>query len=191
MNTHFKTALILVCFFLSAGAFAQTFAIEKEKSNIHWTGKAAFNSYSLKGSLKISKGHIEIENNKVNKLNIVVDMSSLDHSNKRLKSHLRSKDFFQVKKYKTAHFSISNPIAIKDSRVELTGTMKIKNAEKSEAINAILMIQEEEIVLNFSADLDRTKYGITYNSPNVFKKLKENAIADHFNLSGILTFQKE
>lgn len=37
--------------------------------------------------------------------------------------------------------------------------------------------------------MDRTQYGVNHNSPSIFKRLKEDAIADEFVLKGELIFQ--
>lgn len=53
-------------------------------------------------------------------------MESLDHENKDLKSHLRGKDFFEVKKHKEAKFVLSEPAVITNNKVVLTRNLTIK-----------------------------------------------------------------
>ena len=66
--------------------------------------------------------------------------------------------------------------------------MSIKNKAVSEEITAWINITDKLVTITFDAELDRTQYGITYNSPSLFTKLKDQAIADEFNLKGKLSF---
>ncbi len=117
-------------------------------------------------------------------------MNSLDHEIKDLKQHLRSKDFFEIRKYKTATFKLLKPSHIKNGKVLIRGVMKIKDKQNQEEINAKLIIEDTSIRIQFNVEIDRTKYGVKYNSPSFFKKLKENAIANKFTLKGNVLFKR-
>jgi polyisoprenoid-binding protein YceI len=188
-----KNLTILIITLLAAFAIdvqAQEFKLDNKKSEINWTGKAAFNSYSLTGTLASEEGNIVIKDNQIETLEVVIDMKSLNHENKRLKSHLRGKDFFEVKKYTKATFTLDKSTDVKDGHAELSGTLKIKNSAHSEKIKAVVMIQDDKVLLTFNTEIDRTKYGVKFNSPTFFKKMKENAIADAFKLEGGFVFVK-
>ncbi|EAQ42460.1 MULTISPECIES: YceI family protein [unclassified Polaribacter] len=176
-----------ISLFISMSISAQKFNLESKNSNISWTGKAAFNAYALTGSLKAKSGEILIENDSIKKLEVIIDMKSLDHSNKDLKKHLRNKDFFEVKKYQTATFKLLNSVKLVKGKILLVGNMTIKNITKKEEIE-VEIHKNENINLQFTTNLDRTKYGVKFNSPSFFKKMKENAIADEFVLKSELTF---
>lgn len=180
-NLHLFTLLLLI----SVNSFTQS--LNTKKSTISWTGKAAFNSYSLTGNLFAKSGTLVIKNDSITKLEVVIDMKSLDHKNKDLKKHLRNKDFFEVKKYKTASFTLLNPVKINEGKAVLIGNMTIKNTTKKEIIE-VEINQEKGMEINFKTSLDRTKYGVKFNSPSFFKKMKENAIADEFSLTSNLFF---
>ena len=188
-----KNLTILIITLLAAFAMdvqAQEFKLDNKKSEINWTGKAAFNSYSLTGTLTSEAGNIIIKDNQIESLEVIIDMKSLNHENKRLKSHLRGKDFFEVKKYSQATFTLDKPTAVQDGHAELSGTLKIKNSAHSENIQAIVKIEDNKVLLTFNTEIDRTKYGVKFNSPTFFKKMKENAIADSFKLAGGFVFVK-
>lgn len=187
---NLKITLFALLFSIVCASQAQEFKLDNKKSEINWTGKAAFNSYELTGTLSSEEGTILIKNNQIETLEVVIDMKSLNHENKRLKSHLRGKDFFEVKKYTKATFKLDNATEIVDGQAELSGTLKIKNSEHSENIKATIKIKEDTVVLTFNTQIDRTKYGVKFNSPTFFKKMKENAIADSFKLTGGFVFVK-
>lgn len=185
-----KKALNIILLFVSINTIqAQTFSLNNNTSELSWTGKAAFNSYSLTGTLTSEQGSIMINDNTIESLVVNVDMKSLDHQNKRLKTHLRGKDFFEVKKYNTATFTLKDPIEIVNGEAELTGTFTIKGTSHQEKMKATIVIEENKVTLSFDTEIDRTKYGVKFNSPSFFKKMKENAIADLFILKGKLHFQ--
>ncbi len=187
---NLKITFIAILTALTFNAQAQEFKLDNNKSEINWTGKAAFNSYSLTGTLTSEAGNIIIKDNLIESLEVVIDMKSLNHENKRLKSHLRGKDFFEVKKYAQATFTLDEPTTVQDGHAELSGTLKIKNSAHSENIKAIVKIEDNKVLLTFNTEIDRTKYGVKFNSPTFFKKMKENAIADSFKLEGGFVFVK-
>lgn len=187
---NLKNLFIAIFTVFAFNAQAQEFKLDNKKSEINWTGKAAFNSYSLTGTLTSEEGKIVIKDNQIETLEVVIDMKSLNHENKRLKSHLRGKDFFEVKKYAKATFTLDKPTAVKDGHAELSGTLKIKNSTHLEKIKAVVKIQDDKVLLTFNTEIDRTKYGVKFNSPTFFKKMKENAIADAFKLEGGFVFVK-
>ncbi len=57
--------LIFSLILIVPSSFAQNYKVQKNESELFWTGKAAFNSYTLTGSLNILKGHLEISNNTI------------------------------------------------------------------------------------------------------------------------------
>lgn len=176
----------LYCF----GSEAQTYQLDNDKSTVEWIGKAAFNSYAPKGTLKSKSGTLIIENKKIKKLTLIIDMKSLHHDNKDLKSHLRNKDFFEVKKYTNAIFKLVEPVTVKQGKVTFIGDMIIKNNTRREQFFVTLDQEVKELKITYEISLDRTKYGVKFNSPSFFKKLKENAIADEFKIKGVLVLTK-
>jgi polyisoprenoid-binding protein YceI len=189
MRTLQKTLAAFIILLATTTMYAQEYKVDKEQSKLNWTGKAAFNAYTLSGVLKIKTGNLIIKDNRIEQLKITIDMTSLDHSNGDLKKHLRSKDFFEVKKYPTAIFTLSKPVSIKGDEVTLQGTMKIKKMSREETIIAKISVKDNTVKISIDTKLDRTKYGVKFNSPSFFKKMKENAIADQFILKGDFLFR--
>ena len=183
-----KAKIITVLLVLvSVSITAQKLNLDNKKSTIFWTGKAAFSTYKLTGSLIAKEGEILIKNDSIIELKVVIDMQSLNHKNKDLKKHLKNKDFFEVKKYKTATFSLINPIKIENEKAIIIGNMTIKNKTQKEVIEVCIK-HSKEIQIDFTTTLNRINYGVKFNSPSFFKSLKQNAIADEFILTTNLIF---
>ncbi|OZV69309.1 YceI family protein [Winogradskyella aurantia] len=181
---HLYAILLLLCF--STQIFSQTKSISLDNSDLKWTGKAAFSTYALTGNLAFKHGEVTIKNDSIIDLVISVDMTSLEHENKTLKSHLRSEDFFEVKTYRTATFKLSQSSKIGNGPFEVVGYLTIKDITKLKKFSVAL--NNDYSILSFNIGIDRTEYVVTFNSPSFYEKLKEDAIADIFNLAGSIEF---
>ncbi|WP_299678227.1 YceI family protein [uncultured Dokdonia sp.] len=188
MKTYITLFFLSICSLLFS---QEIYIVTKNSSTLTWGGKAAVGGYAPEGTLQIQKATITCENNTITTLEIIVDMTSLYQENKQLSGHLRDKDFFHVKKYKTAKFTLSEPAAISSGTCILNGYMTIKDTKNKEQVKATVTMQEGMISIAFNHTMDRTTYGVNYNSPSIFKSLKENVIADDFTLKGSLTFIKK
>jgi len=180
--------IFLILFFVVNQPFAQQFKLDERKTELNWTGKAAFNSYSLSGTIQAKSGTLEMTDNGITAATFVVDMPTIDAEIAQLVKHLRSKDFFQVKKYPETTFVLTKPIDWTAKKAY--GDLTIKN--KTQPVVLTLSSIKKTgagLEINGSATIDRTAFGIYYNSPNYFDKLKENAIADAFELNFKLAFR--
>ncbi|WP_299434804.1 YceI family protein [uncultured Aquimarina sp.] len=169
---------------------SQNYKLDKKKSFISWTGKAAFSSYSLKGTIAPEQGTLAITNNTISTLDITINMKSIDHENNDLKKHLKNEDFFEVKTFPKATFLIKNATEINNKKAILNGELTIKGKTNTENIPVSIKQTKSGISLTFNHTIDRTQYGVNHNSPSIFKRMKENAIADEFILEGTLVFSK-
>jgi hypothetical protein len=165
---------------LNVGSFSDLPGRNTKTETLQWIGKAAYNSYSLKGTVDVKSVRSRASSERIEDLYVEIDMTSLDHENKELRSHLRSTDFFEVKTFKTASFTLSEPALIENNQATLIGMMQIKNIRKKETF--VVNVKEDQLVIDLS--INRTNYGITFNSPTFFEKLKDQAIADEFILKG-------
>ena len=162
-----------------------------EPTTINWQGKAAVGGYAPEGTLQMDNGSLIISENTLQSLELTIDMTSLSQENQQLSKHLKEEDFFHTSVYPTATFILSEVTALDDSRVELTGTMTIKGIERDETIAAAVETNDDQIIITFRHRMDRTHYNVVYNSPSVFKRIKENAIADEFEIWGSISFEKQ
>ena len=181
---------ISIILFLAQIAIAQNYELEASKSQVSWTGKAAFNAYSLSGSLQAENAQLKIADGQLLSANLLIDMKTLAAENKDLEKHLRSKDFFEVKKYPKASFVLTESSPFTAGRQTLRGNLIIKEQSHPADIQIEISQQQGKYTVKGSMKIDRTQYGIYYNSPNVFTNLKEQAIADEFELNFSLKFKE-
>lgn len=165
-----------------------SYKLDATQSSITWTGKAAFTSFSLTGQISPSAGEMKWDHGNITSGFLEVDMNTITHDEKDLVKHLMSDDFFDVKNHPTAKFLLTN---VRPSGSELNfvdGEMTIRGKTEKETAEAKIAQRGQNIVFVFDLTLDRTKYGVNHNSPNIFKDLKDDAIADEIVLSCELVF---
>jgi polyisoprenoid-binding protein YceI len=182
-------ALIAYSLLIAGNLPAQKYQLQSTLSQLEWTGKAAYSAYALSGTLQASEGHFTLEEGRIVNASLVIDMQSLDAEIKDLKKHLRSDDFFDVKRFPIATFELTEPTELNEGSIILSGIFTIKGVSKPETLRLNAQKRSGTWVFVGTFSLDRTQYGIYYNSPNFFKNLKQEAIADEIEMAFSLVFQ--
>ena len=183
-----KKYIILPIFLLSIICRSQTLQLDTKQSVISWTGKAAVGNYSLSGTVLPLRGEITMERDSIRKGELVVNMKSISSDIARLTKHLKSADFFEVKKYPEAIFSLLSVQKIVDT-IKIDGSMKIKSTSHKEVLSLQGTKEKEGFRLKGKINIDRTRYGIYFNSNSFFQNLGSQAIADNFTLDVDLFFR--
>jgi len=181
--------LFITLLFVTHFITAQTLQLDTKASTLQWTGKAAFSAYSLSGTLEAKSGTVQLTNDQITAATLTLDMPSIESEIRQLVKHLKSDDFFEVKKFKTADFVLTSPLHWAKAKTA-TGNLTIKNVTKpTELVLTKVERNGNTVHLSGTAQVDRTAYGIYYNSPNYFENLKQDAIADVFELEFELVFK--
>lgn len=186
---RFVCMLGLIC--LAGICPGQSLLLLIEESQVNWTGSAAIGSYQLGGSLTTEKGFLEIGEGLVMKGLVVLDMKSLVSETAGLCDHLRKKDFFHVKKYPQASFELSRPCPLIEGKAVVEGILAIRGVQKQVQIPVELALEGELIELKARLVIDRTEYGMRYNSPSFFENLGNQAIANEMVVDVRLIFIPE
>ncbi len=119
----------------------------------------------------------------------IVDMTSLTVDDlkgmkkKFLTKHLKSDDFFDVKKHATSSLIFTEVIKAKNSYA-ITADLTIKGITKPVSIYMGIVDNKATTKLK----INRTHYNIKYRSTSFFDNLKNKAINDEFDLDVTLTF---
>lgn len=184
-----KNFIILVISILSFNSiYSQQYKLDTESSKIKWIGRAAVGSYSPEGSLKPLMGLLVIDQDSIKRLEVKINMKSLNSEYPKLTKHLKSKDFFEVKKFDKSRFLMIIPAKIINNKANIEGQFEIKGKIRKEKIEINLNRQNNRIIITDGLSLDRTAYGIIYNSESFFDDLKDQAIADLFEVELNLEF---
>ena len=178
---RFLCLLLLAPFPLLAQS-RQVLAIDGKSSSLTWTGHAEVGTYAPSGSLSIRAGKIALEGGSFAGADLVIDMDSMTQANADLLHHLKSADFFDVQKYPTAEIRID-----RYAGGMVFGSMTIKG--KSAPLQAPVKVTQENghFLIVGKVTVDRTQYGITYNSASFFSSLGDHAIRNTFEVEFSLT----
>lgn len=169
--------------------------IDTSKSVIEWKGSKVVGS-SHNGKIKIKSGEVNFNGDKPMGANVVIDMNSITNDDlpkkkqPRLVGHLKSDDFFDVKKYPEAKLSLNKFKKKTKTSYEVSGTLTLKN--KTKPISFIVKSANSKTTTSqFTANLtiDRTKWDVRYGSGKFFKGLGDKMISDDIELKVTLALK--
>lgn len=156
--------------------------IDVKNSKITWTGEKLTGSHT--GSINLKDGHFEMESGKLVGGEFTVDMTSISVTDLegemkgKLEGHLSSDDFFGVKNYSTAKFTIKTAAEKSDGVYGVSGDLTIKGITNPIAFDLKLA----DNLATTTLVIDRTKYDIRYGSGSFFDNLGDKTIYDDFTL---------
>ena len=185
---NFKTIAIALFVAVSTIATAQSKKVDASKSTINWVGKKVTGQHS--GTVNIQSGNLIFKGKKLTGGTFVVDMTSLTATDikgeyaAKLDGHLKADDFFGTDKYPTSKL-VFKKIASKGNGVyTVTADLTIKDV--TAPVKFDITVKGDTATTTFK--VDRTKYGIKYNSGNFFENLGDKTINDDFELTVSLKF---
>lgn len=167
---------------------AQTKKIDASKSTIEWVGKKVTGQHN--GTVNFKDGAVVLKGNKLVGGSFTVDMTSLtatDLSGEyqgKLNGHLKADDFFGTDKFPTATLVIKK-IGAKSANV-YTATADLTIKGITQPVTFDMTVNGNTATTAFN--VDRTKYGIKYNSKSFFESIGDKAIYDEFELKVTLKF---
>jgi polyisoprenoid-binding protein YceI len=182
-----KIILALAFAVSTMDANAAAYKVDTKASKVDWKGtKKIGNFHSGKISLKDG----QVQTNDKNELvggNFVIDMTTITNddlaadpdSQKKLVGHLSSADFFDVKKYPTSIFKITNVTKKTGNDYLLKGDLTIK--DKTHSIEFPAEVKPTATGLKGEAKfkIDRTKWDVKFGSGNFFKELTADKIINN------------
>ncbi len=160
----------LVLAFLMAPLHAITLEVDPEQSKIHWQGQKIKAGSEHKGTLKIKKATVNVDQNR-NLLGgtIVIDMLSLENIDlsgqwkKKLETHLHSEDFFNTQKFNEAYFKIVKVTPSRSDLYSVTGNLTIRGVTRSETFDVRVIRHPKQLQATGLIEFDRQNYGVKHN----------------------------
>ena len=186
-NLKIITIALIVAFGTTV-AKAQIKKVDVKKSTITWVGKKVTGEHS--GTVNIQEGNLIFKKGKVAGGNFTVDMTSLTATDlsgdwkAKLDGHLKSEDFFGTEKNPTSTLKFTKIASKSKGIYKVTANLTIKGI--TNPVNFDLAVKGNKASTKFN--IDRTKYGIKYNSKSFFDSIGDKAIYDDFELSVNLVF---
>lgn len=168
------------------------FKVQASESKVFWTGKKVSGEHT--GVISIKNGKIVLDGDTFVSAKINIDMSSIIctdienvNYNQKLVGHLKSDDFFSVGKFPESNFKATQFDAIsgaKSGEVNYTvkGMLSIKGNSHEISFPAKLEVKNNQLLVDATLSVDRTKWDIKYGSGSFFDGLGDKMIKDKFDL---------
>jgi polyisoprenoid-binding protein YceI len=161
-------------------------AIDTKESVVTWKGSGPMGAHT--GYVYISQGELVIENSQLVGGTVEVDMGTIEGNDHRadnnLINHLKDPDFFDVKRFPLSTIAIITTESTNNENKKITGNLTIKGITHPVSFPATMEVTDGVVKANGKLVIDRTLWGIRYNSGKFFDNLKDQVIADsiEFNI---------
>jgi polyisoprenoid-binding protein YceI len=185
MKNQFQLKLYITFIFMYFSfTQAQNLTANISESNIRWygeeiTGKTHF------GNLSFKEAQIEIQDGVINGGKFVVDMNTLSVEDLsgggklKLEGHLKSDDFFSVKKNPQATLKITQKAKVNGETQTLYGDLIIKGIKNP--IDCTIIFGDNKTAVA-RMTFDRSKYNVRFRSGSFFENLGDKLILDDIRL---------
>lgn len=165
--------------------------VDTTNSVLNWKGAKPTGTHN--GTVSLKSGGLLVEEGVLKGGEFVVDMTTISNLDMKgqdgapkIEGHLKSADFFDVEKYPTSTFTITN-VTSADGKLSVTGNLQIKDVTKSITIPA--MMSTEGGVTTFKSEtfnVNRADFNVKYGSKSFFDDLKDKFIEDMMEMSFVV-----
>ena len=147
-------------------AGAQKYLITPQNSKIDFIGSQVAGTHS--GSFQKFNGEIDYTGQpETSRVNVTIDVSSLNADDPKLTAHLKTPDFFDVAKYPTATF-VSTAIKAggdKGASHTVTGNLTMHGVTKSVTFPATISASGNAVNVDANFSINRKDFNINYAGP--------------------------
>lgn len=171
-------AFSLVFSLLAAQPASSTYHADPKASQIFWTGHAEVGTYAPTGTVQLRQGSFEYDGRTLRNGRFEFDMRTIEQEQAQLAEHLRAPEFFDVATYPTAVFVLRE---VRNGTA--TGQLTLKGVTKPVQFPVRVKPEPRGLLrIQGTATIDRTQFGINYNSSSFFQNLGSYAIRNEFEL---------
>jgi len=193
-QTVFKSILCLIALFLIINLNAQSekLPIDTSKSEIKWIGEYAFYFGGHEGTIDFKEGYFIKTGKLITGGEFIIDMNSISSTDMEnpearadLDKHLKNEDFFKTDEYPEAKLVIRNVEYENPERTKVYADLTVKDITRPINFRGILNFEKKQMTTKFK--IDRTLWGVTFNSKEVEGKLKDGLISDAIGFEVLLS----
>jgi polyisoprenoid-binding protein YceI len=196
---------VIILFMLTVGSgyvlsqgTQTTYLLSKDESVLYWKAYYVI-SGGHEGTMHFFSGKITTTPDRQLKGEFVLDMNSIENTDINpkedgdgLEEHLRSDDFFSTLFYTKGFFSILKTEALaKPDQFAVTGFLTLKALTHQISFPATIRTEKDVMKVKAEITIDRTKWGINYNSKTIFGDLKDGVISDNIDIRLDLTLKNQ
>lgn len=187
---------LLVCSILANAQLTNgSHTLSLAESVITWKVGYSIGTKGHEGTLKLTSGSILVKDGIIQGGNFTIDMNSVRATDmtgegaKDLEDHLKGDDFLSTKNFPKGYFTVLNSVS-NSGKLNASGYLILKGI--SNTINFPITVTETNVAITIKSEftVDRTLWGINYQSGSIFGTLKDEAISDTMNIALNFTFKK-
>ena len=177
-----------------------TYVLVAEESSMTWQGsRPLIPGYMDSGTIDIIAGSATVVSSSLQEGAITVDATSISATETgrgdgetMLTRHLKSADWFDAETFGTIEFVLTGTETAEDGSVTVSGDLTIKDTTELVSFPAVVR-QDGDVITVIATDveLDRTKWGVNYQSGSFFSDLGEKLIDDMFHVSFTAVFRAQ
>ncbi|MDN5201036.1 YceI family protein [Fulvivirgaceae bacterium BMA10] len=174
-----------------------TYKVNAESSSVAWLGRKI--AYGHNGTVDLAGGSLVFANSVLTSGSFEIDMTTIKNldlddagKNKKLVGHLKSDDFFSVKKFPKATFKITSAKKEKSEHGNymITGDLTIKGITHPLTFAANVEENGGKVIADAKMTFDRAKYNVKFQSGSFFENLGDKAIYDDIEMTIKLVAEK-
>ena len=167
---------------------AEVYTVDKTASSIEWKGFSPTDTHN--GTIGLESGALNVANGKVVGGSFIIDMASIavldipvdKKGNAKLVGHLTNADFFDVEKYPSAVFTITE-VTDAEGKTMLSGNLTLKEVKNNVTFPVTITNEGGAVTITSEAfSIDRTKWNVQYGSKSIFDNLGDKFINDNIEL---------
>jgi len=119
----------------------------------------------------MGKAEIDPATKTLHGLDVDIDTTSLFTEFDMLTNHLKSPDFFEVRRFPTAHFEATKIDPSSGGACQISGKLTLHGVTKPISFPATVEVNDAGLKLKSEFTLDRTDFGINYDPKKVENKV--------------------
>ncbi len=162
-----------------AASTGREYKVNTGTSKIEWVGTKQNGEHH--GTFHIKDGEIAVDKGNITGGSFSIDMASVTNIDQKgepkqkLEAHLKSPDFFEVEKFPTAKFVITNVEPYDSSKNEsvlpgathlISGNLTLKDSTKNVTFPAKVNVDNNNLTAQADFNINRVDWGINYKGAN-------------------------
>jgi polyisoprenoid-binding protein YceI len=119
----------------------------------------------------MGKAEVDVATRSLKSLDVDIDTTSLFTEFDMLTNHLKSPDFFEVRRFPTAHFEATKIESSSAGTSQITGKLTLHGVTRQISFPATVEIGDAGLKLRTELTLDRSEFGMNYDPKKVENKV--------------------
>jgi polyisoprenoid-binding protein YceI len=195
---HLSLALALLVTSLAQAQLTNgNHSLSLAESLITWKVDYSIGTKGHEGTLKLSSGTMLIQDGIIQGGSFIIDMNSVhvtdmkpDDGGKDLEDHLKSADFLTTADHPKGYFTVLNSVRNASNKYTVSGYLILKGISNTITFPATITETNTTLVVKAEFLVNRTLWGINYNSGSIFNLMKDEIISDQMNTTLHFVFKK-